>query len=156
MKKDIGTECAVGRMRASTVAVMIFLLTMVSSANAQLLKWGTFNSLAPFGSGNTATSQTLIATVPGVERGTGTMAVSLSVAGGVASWNGFGVGTNDDGYFSAPNQPQPGITMMNGAPGYNGGIPALSAGSFAAGYNAAGGPVGLPAPPSDRAARGLP
>ncbi|HPG62629.1 MAG TPA: hypothetical protein PK586_11500 [Casimicrobium sp.] len=152
MKNEIGIKRVAVHMRATTACALICLLAITGTAHAQLLKWGSFNALAPFGSGNTATSQTLNATVPGVERGTGTIAVSLNVGGGVASWNGFGVGTNDDGYFSAPNQPQPGITMITGAPGYNGGIPALSAASFATGYNAAGGPVGLPAPPSDRAA----
>jgi hypothetical protein len=73
------------------------------------------------------------------------------VSGGVGAWNGFGVGANDDGYYAAPNLPIAGVTFMNGAPGYNGGVPAAAAASFAAAYNALGAPLGTPTP-SDRAA----
>jgi hypothetical protein len=128
------------------------LLGAASVVQAQTLRWGTFNTVASFGAGNTAASQTLVSTVAGTDRGSGAVSLTLGVAGGTASWNGFGIGRNDDGYFSGPDMPQAGITMTTGAPGYNGGIPAISAVSFATGYNAAGGPAGLPAPPSDRAA----
>jgi hypothetical protein len=119
---------------------------------AQNLIWGSFNTAPAFGNGSTATSQIFSVSVLGDGRGTGTAQLTLSVTGGSNAWNGFGVAGNDDGYYPAPNQPQPGITFLNGAPGYFGGIPLLSPISFATGYNLAGAPAATPAPPSDRAA----
>lgn len=152
MKKNPGEFSSASRTRIAATVVATFWVAALGSVEAQSLRWGTFNTLMPFGSGSTATVQTHVATVAGSDRGSGPISITLGVAGGTASWNGFGIGANDDGYFSAPNQPQPGITMVTGAPGYNGGIPAASQVSFATGYNVVGGPSGLPLPPSDRAA----
>lgn len=113
--------------------------------------WATFNGAMPVGSASNAINQTHVATVVGGGRGAGTASLTFSVSGGVGAWNGFGVGAGDDGYFSAPNLPQPGITFTNGAPGYNGGVPAAASASFATAYNLPGAPTGTPAP-SDRSA----
>jgi hypothetical protein len=113
--------------------------------------WGNFGDAVPVGSGVPTTTQTLAASVSGSGRGAGIATLTFNVSGGVSAWNGFGVGSNDDGYFSAPNLPQLGITFVNGAPGYNGGIPAVAAASFATAYNAAAAPAGTPTP-TDRAA----
>lgn len=113
--------------------------------------WATFNTAVPVGSGSTATTQTLPALVAGAGRGAGIAALTFGVSGGVGAWNGFNVGANDDGYYASPNLPVAGVTFMNGAPGYNGGVPAAAAASFATAYNALGAPAGTPAP-TDRSA----
>jgi hypothetical protein len=133
---------------------LIVALSLFASASmhAQTLQWAQFTSVAPFGGGNTATSQALPAAVAGVGRGSGIATFSMSVTGGTSSWNGFGVGRNDDGYYPSPNLPQAGITFVTGAPGYLGGVPAAAQASFTAAYNVAGAPAGLPSPTTDRAA----
>ncbi len=132
-------------------ALMLSGLLMTAPAlHAQALAWGSYAGVVPFGSGSTATSQSYAGTVAGTGPGSGPFSVTLSVSGGSNAWNGFGVAGNDDGYYSGPNQPIPGITFVNGAPGYNGGIPALSQVSLVAGYNLAGAPVGTPAPTTDQ------
>lgn len=113
--------------------------------------WATFGSAVPIGSGSPATAQTLIASVPGSGRGAGLANVTFAVSGGVGAWNGFNIGANDDGYYSSPNLPVAGITFINGAPGYNGGVPAAAAASFATAYNGLAAPAGTPMP-SDRSA----
>lgn len=120
------------------------------TAAAQGLVWGNFSSVGAFGGASTATNQSLPATVAGQGRGSGTATLNLNVSGGSNAWNGFGVAGNDDGYQSGPNMPVVGVTMVNGGPGYFGGIPLLSPISFVSGYNAAGGPVNVPAPTTDR------
>lgn len=131
MKKNPGEISSTSRTRIAATVVATYWLATIGVVEAQSLRWGTFNALTPFGSGSTATLQTQVATVVGSDRGSGPISITLGIAGDTSSWNGFGVGTNDDRYFPAPNQPQPGITMVTGAPGYNGGIPAVSQVSFA-------------------------
>lgn len=126
------------------------LLVLAGPVLAQTLNWGEFAQAPGFGGGSTQTTQTHIASIPGGGRGSGAALLTLSVVGGTAAWNGFGVGRNDDGYYPGPNQPLPGITFTNGGPGYGGGIPDLAVVSFANGYNLAGAPVNTPTPPSDR------
>lgn len=138
--------------RASAVFFMSSALGLCGAACAQGLTWGVFTSATSFGAGSPATSQTLPVLLAGSGRGSGTATLALSVSGGTNSWNGYGVGSNDDGYYPAPNMPVTGITMVTGAPGYNGGIAQLAQYSFLAGYNVAGGPIAVPTPPSDRAA----
>jgi hypothetical protein len=116
------------------------------------LEWAEFAGAASLGAGSTATTQALAGQVPGAGHGSGALTLTLSVAGGTNAWNGFGVGRNDDGYYSGPNQPLPGITFTNGGPGYGGGIPLLAQVSFASGYHLAGAPAATPTPPSDRVA----
>ncbi len=142
------------KLPAVTSRALIVALTLVASTamSAQTLQWAQFTSVTPFGSGSLSTSQTLPAMVIGSGRGSGVATLTMSVSGGTASWNGFGVGRNDDGYFPMPNLPQAGITFVNGAPGYLGGVPAAAQAAFTAAYNVAGGPVGAPMPSTDRAA----
>ncbi len=129
------------------VACNLFAMGAVEASPS----WATFSGAVPVGSGSLATMQTLTASVPGAGRGGGPASLTFSVSGGVGAWNGFSVGANDDGYYAAPNLPVAGVTFMNGAPGYNGGVPAAAAASFAAAYNVLGAPPGTPTP-SDRAA----
>lgn len=143
---------SVARKLLRGAAMWAGLTMTTTSVQAQGLVWARFETAPAFGNGNTATSQTLDALVSGAGRGSGTVALTLSVSGGSNAWNGFGIARNDDGYYSGPNQPLPGITFVNGAPGYGGGIPLLAAASFATGYNIAGAPAATPLPPSDRAA----
>lgn len=138
--------------RAQRAAAAAFLALSCVAAQAQTLQWAQFTTLTPFGSGGLTSSQLLPVSVSGAGRGSGVATLTMSVSGGSASWNGFGVGRNDDGYFPAPDLPQVGITFMNGAPGYLGGVPAAAQAAFTAAYNLAGGPSGAPMPPTDRAA----
>ena len=80
----------------------------------------------PIGGDSPATTQSLPLTVAGGGRGTGTASLTFSVAGGVATWNGYGVGANDDPYHAAPICLSAGVIAINGAPGYNGGVPMRS------------------------------
>jgi len=126
------------------------LLGSALTVDAQSLTWGQHSAAVPFGSGSPATSQTQVVTVTGSGLGSGTMSIQLSVAGGSNAWNGFGVAGNDDGYYSGPNQPIPGITFTNGGPGFNGGIPLVAPVSLVSGYNLASAPPSTPAPNDDR------
>ena len=132
--------------------ILTSALAVSAGAHAQTLQWAQFVSAVPFGSGAATPSQSLPAAVPGAGRGSGVATLVMSVAGGTASWNGYGVGRNDDGYFPAPDLPQVGITYVSGAPGYLGGVPLAAQAAFSAAYNSAGAPVGLAVPTSDRAA----
>ena len=118
----------------------------IAAPLAAQLAWGRFTTAVPVGGGNTAPVQTLPAVVSGIGKGAGIANLTFSVSGGVAAWNGYGIGGNDDGYYAAPNLPVNGITFVTGAPGYNGGVPALAAASFATGYNASAAPTGTPLP----------
>lgn len=122
------------------------LQTLMTAPLAAQSAWGRFTTAVPVGGGNVATVQTLPVLVSGVGKGAGVANLTFSVSGGVAAWNGYGVGANDDGYYAAPNLPAPGITFVTGAPGYNGGVPALAAASFATAYNAQAAPAGAPLP----------
>lgn len=139
-----------GRLVTIRAACVVLALLNGHGAFAQATHkppvWAEFIAAAPIGSGNTATTQTLNAVVPGSGRGSGAASLTFSVSGGVAAWNGNGVGANDDGYYAAPNLPLPGITFVNGAPGYNGGVPALAAASFATAYNTLAAPASTPHP----------
>lgn len=126
------------------------LIAVTTPALAQTLNWGEFTAAPGFGAGSTQSTQTHVASIPGGGRGSGAAVLRLSVAGGTAAWNGYGIGRNDDGYYPGPNQPLPGITFTNGGPGYGGGIADLAGISFANGYQLAGAPAGTPAPASDR------
>ena len=132
--------------------ILTSALAVSAGAHAQTLQWAQFVSAVPFGSGAATPLQSLPAAVPGAGRGSGVATLVMSVAGGTASWNGYGVGRNDDGYFPTPDLPQVGITYVSGAPGYLGGVPLAAQAAFSTAYNSAGAPVGLAVPTSDRAA----
>ena len=147
MFKNIRSAAVATQVRATLVALFLAPTLM-----AQGLVWGEFPNAPSLGAGSTVSNQTLTGVVPGFGNGTGSFSLNLSVAGGTNAWNGFGVGRNDDGYFSGPNMPIPGITFTNGGPGYGGGIPLANLVAFASGYNLAGAPANTPAPRSDRSA----
>lgn len=119
---------------------------------AQNLVWGTFATAPAFGNASMANPQTQLATVAGLGPGSGIFSLTLSLSGGSNSWNGFGVARNDDGYFSGPDLPIAGVTFVNGAPGFNNGIPQLAPISLVSGYNLAGAPATTPAPTDNRQA----
>lgn len=139
--------------RRSLIAALLICSCQIllAAPTAAQSTWGRFTTAVPIGGGSLATTQSLPLTVAGSGRGTGTASLTFSVAGGVAAWNGYGVGANDDGYYAAPNLPIAGVIAINGAPGYNGGVPALAAASFATAYNAPAAPAGTPLP-TDRSA----
>lgn len=126
------------------------LLALPTLASAQSLNWAGFASAPAFGNGSMVSPQVLPGAVPGTGIGSGSFSLTLSVSGGSNSWNGFGIARNDDGYYSGPNQPIVGVTFVNGAPGYNNGIPNLAPIALVNGYNLAGAPAGTPAPDDNR------
>lgn len=148
-------EIPVRCLTLKLTALPCFLLLAAAwpmSARAQSLTWADFPAAPAFGNGSMANPQTLGGTIAGAAIGTGSFSLQLAVTGGSNSWNGFGIAGNDDGYYSGPNQPIVGVTFVNGAPGYNNGIPNLAPIALTNGYNLAGAPAGTPAPTDNRQA----
>ncbi|WP_146151801.1 hypothetical protein [Ahniella affigens] len=145
-------RCLTPRLTTLPCILTLAVAAWPIHANAQSLTWATFPAAPAYGNGNMTSPQTHTGSIPGAAIGAGNFSLQLMVTGGSNSWNGFGVAGNDDGYYSGPDQPIVGVTFVNGAPGFNNGIPNLAPIALTNGYNLAGAPPGSPAPDDNRQA----